>query len=328
MSTNLYLLITVDVENPQTPLFEGKCQKNTIWNKKKSSSGLLQILKMITRLNFKATFFVNVFEESVWGKDVMINICKEISVAGGDVQLHVHPLWRYNKSKEHLWQYSLNEQIGIIKDGKELLKEWTGEYPVVHRAGAYGLNEDTLKSLRANDIPIDSSMFYSHPNCKVTWTKNKVVEKKGIIEIPVTGFHRNVCWKAGPVSFKKSRHFIKTDIDWASLDELKYFVHEAKTHDIRVMNLFMHSYSLVKFDQNFSNSDPDWDDINKLDEFLSFVSCDPQIKVITIREFYEMYQQNPEQFIGSDYVPQIEKPVSFRSIHRKIYRKALAKLKS
>ena len=321
MSTNLYLLITVDVENPQTPFFEGKCQENTILNKNRRSSGLLQILKMMSKFNFRAVFFVNVFEESIWNKDVMIKICKNISATGGDLQLHVHPVWRYNKSKKHLWQYALDEQIKIIKDGKELLKEWTGEYPLAHRAGAYGLNNDTLKALRINNISIDSSMFYSHPNCKVTWTKNKVVEKNGTVEIPVTGFYRNTCWKFGPLTFKKRRKFIKTDIDWATLDELKYFVEKAKKHDIRVMNLFMHSYSLLKFDQNFSNAEPDWDDINKLNDFLSFVSSDPQIKVITMREFYEMYQKNPEQFTGSDFIPQVDNLGSFRSISQKIYRK-------
>lgn len=328
MGNKLYILTTVDVENPQTPLFDGKCQENTIWNKKERSSGLLQILKIMTNLNLKATFFVNVFEEFVWGKGVMSNICKEISVAGGDVQLHIHPVWLYNKSKKHLWQYSLDEQIKIIKNGKGLLKEWTGEYPVSHRAGAYGFNEDSIKALCTNDIPIDSSMFYNHPNCKVTWTKNKVVEKKGIIEIPVTGFYRNSCWKIGSKRLKINQRFIKTDIDWATLDELKYFVEKAKKHDIRVMNLFMHSYSLLKFDQNFSNAEPDSEAVNKLDEFLSFVSTDPQIKIITIREFYKMYQKNSEQFIGSDYIPQIEKTVSFRRIIQKIYRKVIAKLKS
>ena len=325
----LYLLITVDTENLQTPMLLNKYYQNIIsGNISDNYFENPKILEILRKFNLKATFFVNVYEYKKWGKEELIALCQIIKAKGNDVQLHSHPIWVYDRNREHMWQYSLEEQIKIIKDGKDLLKKWTGEYPIAHRAGAYGLNEDTLKALCANDIPIDSSMFYSHPNCKVTWTKNKVIERKGIIEVPVTGFYRNMCWKTGPLTLKRSRAFIKTDVDWASLDELKYFVHEAKKHDIRVMNLFMHSYSLLKFDQDFSNAEPDWDDINKLDEFLAFVSCDPQIKVITIREFYEMYQQNPEQFIGTDYVPQIDKTVSFRSIPQKIYRKVLAKLKS
>ena len=54
------------------------------------------------------------------------------------------------------------------------------------------------------------------------------------------------------------------------------------------------SYSLLKFDQDFSNAATDWDDTHKLDEFLSFLSFDTQIKIITIRECYEIYQLNPD----------------------------------
>lgn len=47
-----------------------------------------------------------------------------------------------------MYLYSLNKQTEIIKDGKELVKEWTGEYPIAHRAGAYGINENTFMALR------------------------------------------------------------------------------------------------------------------------------------------------------------------------------------
>jgi len=74
-----------------------------------------------------------------------------------------------------MYLYSLDEQIEIIKDGKELVKEWVSEYPVAHRAGgAYGINKDTFTALKENGIPIDSSSFYGHPNCKAVVTKNRI----------------------------------------------------------------------------------------------------------------------------------------------------------
>jgi hypothetical protein len=60
-------------------------------------------------------------------------------------------------------------------------------------------------------------------------------------------------------------------------------VQRAKENDIKVMNLFMHSYSLLNFDKDFKHFEPDWNDIEKLD------AKDPEIEVITIKQFYEMY---------------------------------------
>ena len=87
------------------------------------------------------------------------------------------------------------------------------------------------------------------------------------------------------------------------------------------MTLFMHSYSLLKFDQDFTLFEPDWNDIEKLDEFLNFVANDPEIKVITMKEFYEMYKRNQEQFIGSDYVPVVEYNEPFNPIVSAYYKR-------
>lgn len=158
------------------------------------------------------------------------------------------------------------------------------------------------------------SSFYGHPNCMAVITKNKIIEHNGIIEIPVTVFRRVRRVKLGNWVLKRQSSFVKTDIDWASLDELKSFVKQAKESDAKVMTLFMHSYSLLKFDQDFTHFEPAWNDIEKLDKFLNFVANDQEIKVITMKEFYEMYQQDREQFIGSDYVPVVEYNEQFNPI--------------
>ena len=273
--------------------------------------------------NIKATFFISVFDSKKYGENSFKTICQVIKENGHDVQLHTHPRRAYDKTRREMYLYSLDEQIEIIREGKELIKEWTGEYPIAHRAGAYGLNENTLVALKENNIPIDSSMFYSHPNCKVTWTRNKILEKNGIIEVPVTVFYRDICWGAGPLSLKIRRSFVKTDIDWASLDELKSFVKEAKKHNIRVMNLFMHSYSFIRWDSGFTNFRPDYADIEKFVHFLEFIKSDREIAVITMREFYDLYKKNPGLFNGADHVPLIRRKEPFRNPIYKAVKKVL-----
>lgn len=36
--------------------------------------------------------------------------------------------------------------------------------------------------------------------------------------------------------------------------------------------------------------------VAKFDQFLHFISHDPEIQVVTMKEFYQRYQKNPEQF--------------------------------
>jgi len=327
-TTKIYLIITIDTEVPQGlgSDYDASCQgfRSFVYGKvDQTDYGFPKIMEICNKHNCKATFFVSVFDYGKYGESAIAEVCRKILQDHHDDQLHTHPNRVYDKKKPEMCLYPLNKQIQIVKDGKALLMKWTGENLIAHRAGAYGLNEDTLKALHANEIPIDSSMFYNHHNCKVTWTKNKVVERNGIIEIPVTGFYRTNHLKVGPVLIKGPQRFVKTDIDWATLDELIYFVKEAKKHDIRVINLFMHSYSLLKFDQNLSNIEPDRADINKLDDFLSFVSSDPLVKIITTQDFYKMYQQDPREFVGSDYVPTIENPIYFKNLLKSIYNKVL-----
>ena len=297
----LYLIITIDAENLQTPFSRRLYTQDLIYNDQ--DLGVPQILELTKQFSCPATFFLNVFEHRVWGNERMAWIASEILEAGGDVQLHTHPVWSFDSRRKYMWEYSLGEQIEIIRRGKELVNQWIGKYPIAHRAGAYGLDQNTLVALRENNIPIDSSMFYTHPNCKITWSRNKVVEKSGVIEVPITGFYRDRCWKVGPVKIKKDRAFVKTDVNWASLGELRRFVEEAKKSDIRVVNLFMHSYSLIKWNEEYTIFEPDDEDIEKFMRLLEFVRSDRDIEVITMREFYKRYKRDPKGFIGSDYVP-------------------------
>jgi len=322
MKDRLYLLITVDVENPQTPLRKKRHFQNLIDGEIGDNPiGISQIIEILGKFSFHATFFFNVYESAVWGKDVLRNICHKIKLKNCDVQLHTHPIWCFDNNREHMWQYSLEEQIEIIGEGRTLIKEWTSEFPVAHRAGAYGINEDTLKALSVNNIPVDCSMFYSHPNCKIVWTRNRIMEREGTIEIPITGFFKNIYCDFGLFRLKITKGFIKTDIDWCSLDELKYSVQEMKSNGNKIMNLSMHSYSLIKFNQDFPRFEPDYNNINKLESFLKYVGDDKSIEVITLKEFYNRYQKNPDEFKGSDYVPCIESKIPWTQIPKRAFKR-------
>jgi peptidoglycan/xylan/chitin deacetylase (PgdA/CDA1 family) len=277
--------------------------------------GFPKIMEICDRYKCRATFFVSVFQYKQYGENSLGEICQKIHENGHDVQLHTHPIWVYGRRYMH--DFNLQEQIRIIGQGVELLQKWIGTRPIAHRAGGYGMNQDTLTALKANDIAVDSSMFYSEPQCKFVSTKNRVLEVNGIVELPVTICQVQFTISLGAFKYSRQFRYAKTDINAGDLTVLLQFVKEAKLNNLRVMNLFLHSYSFLNFTSSLKNPEPDYKDIDKFDNFLSAVINDPDIKIITVKEFYDLYCRNPKVFVeASDYVPQIRTKIGFTSAIR------------
>lgn len=300
MNNGIWLIITIDLENMNTPLAEGCYTKNLF-----SVDVVNPLLDVLDKHKIKAVFFASVFEHCRFDEEAIREVLKFIEARKHDIQLHTHPYWCYGRT--YMWEYSLEEQIKIIDDGRQLFKEWLGRYPVAHRAGAYGINQDTLHALRQNHIFIDSSMFHQRQNCKVNWSRNQIAEKDGLLEIPVTGFFKQkyLDFKLSKIKYRKK--FIKTDIDWCSDEELFNFVDQAKRNNIKVVNLFMHSYSFLKYDENFTRFDQNEKALQNLNRLLSVWTQDSQIRFITMQELLTLYNRDAHLFSGSDYVPVLRK---------------------
>ncbi|WP_169764359.1 hypothetical protein [Campylobacter mucosalis] len=135
--------------------------------------------------------FVDIYPYEKYGEQKFKKLCEDIIKNGHKINLHTHPSGKFDKNRRFMYQYSLGEQIQIIKFGKEKLKEWLGIEVISHRAGGYGANDNTIKALVENDIFIDSSFFYKNPNCKISYDfVNRTFEKNGVLEIPVSVYKK------------------------------------------------------------------------------------------------------------------------------------------
>ena len=83
----------------------------------------------------------------------------------------------YGADKDLMTKLSLDEQTNVLEHGMEMLYKWTGVYPIAHRSGGYSVNKDTLRALKSVGIPIDSSMYYGHPNSHETWSRNAIIKR-------------------------------------------------------------------------------------------------------------------------------------------------------
>jgi peptidoglycan/xylan/chitin deacetylase (PgdA/CDA1 family) len=273
--------------------------------------GIPKIMDICGEKGVKATFFVDVYAYRVFGEQVMKQVCQDIKERGHDVQLHAHANWIYPHKSEYMWAYSLKEQSEIIKEGRELIHKWTGEYPVAFRAGAYGANYDTLKALSDNSINIDSSMFYKHHLCKLNsrgLTRNKIVTENNVIEVPVTTFIGFKC-----ASFIR---YSKLDINARSFGELKEIILKAKKRNLKTIILFLHSFSFLKWSRDRKVTSPDLEAIDILSQTIDLLKS-YQIEILTMREFHNEYKENPDKFIGEDVLPEL----SFKKISSSLIRK-------
>ena len=296
MNSKTYVLLTIDTEASMhigKPLPIAKMIYGDINGKQ---YGISKIMDICEQYGFKATFFVSVLESLHYGEEHIKKVCKSIYNRGHDVQLHIHPNWKYDY--RFMWEYSVDEQTSLIKEGKELFHSWIGEYPIAHRAGGLAANRATLIALERNGIPVDSSMVRGSSFCKlegVLPTQNAICVSDGVIEVPVTSFTQI---KLGDLKLYRT-----LDINADTLSELIHVTKAAKKKGIRTVNLLMHSFSFLTRSKDRTKFKPNLADMNKFERYLKFLKNEPDIEVITIKDLYNLYSSNPKALDGIDYVP-------------------------
>ncbi len=311
----MIILLTVDVEGSHSSTPVESLIYGRIGNEE---FGITKIMSICDSFGIKSTFFVDIYEISMHGKTVMNEIVSCISKKEHDIQLHTHPAWppdEHDKPEVQDWKkkncffdskrpwmylYDLKEQIEILEKGKTILEQWTGNEIVAHRAGGYGVNKTTLSAANAVGLKMDFSSFRGHSNCRLKTSANTIKTIEGIVEIPVTGFYRPNYVRLPWLPYK--RRFIKTDIDWANLAELKFFYEEGERCGLNVMVLFMHSFSFVRFPHNFKEFEPDYRDLEKFTCFLEWAS-EKGARFMTAAEFWNFYNSDPKVFQQRDYIP-------------------------
>jgi len=253
----------------------------------------------------KGTFFVNAYLDSYYPETEVEEIVKNIVDRGHDVQLHTHEefrcfsicaldekgCWdRCTRKESYLAGNTLDNQTAIIKEGAQNIAKWSGRYPVAFRGGGFDADINTLSALRALNIPIDSSLSQpGHPLATV-YPINQVSEWKGVVEVPLFNYTEDLI-------FRKSIRFL--DIESTTLLEQKYLLDEAAKNDIRTVVLLMHSFSFCRPGLGC----PIRENIDRFDKLLEHIKKTSEIEVITFREFWNRYQDNPEQFRGDANIP-------------------------
>lgn len=291
-----YILLTVDTE---ASMYKGRplpISKMVYGEIDGQEYGISKIMDICEMYGFRATFFISVLEYLHFGEEAIKEICRDIYKRGHDVQLHTHPKWKYDR--KFMWEYTMDEQAEIIQEGKEKIHQWIGVEPIAHRAGGFGANYDTLPALQRNGILIDCSLASHYPFCKLndnSLRENTVFLIGGVVEVPLTVFTQ---FRLGNI-----RPYRNFDLNADTLSELINVIKQGRRGGIKTLTLLLHSFSLLNRDKTRTKFEPNLKDLTKFEKLLNYIKNDSNLEVITIKDFYHLYNKNPESFQSPDFVP-------------------------
>lgn len=285
----------------------------------------LELAEIFDHYSIQATFFVDVYEWALWGKETVGSLCKRLNEFNQDVQLHTHPSWAddphdqdwlrkkkredclFPQEKNKLAALSLGECIHFINQGADFIEKWTGKRPTIHRGGGYSISETAIDALRQCGFVADCSMHYGHPNCHSVWSKNRVIEKNNFYQFPlsVANYHLKV---GGWTIIKK---LVKADLDaWVYQDFLKY-IQNAEQVGLARMDLFMHSYSLKDFDYPYRNIRKSNRKKDLLREIIEWALQEKNIEILSYQQTMKSIQEKKLVFDEIDEIPNITSSKQF-----------------
>jgi len=130
-------------------------------------AGITHKLDLLNQHGLKAVFFVDPMPALVWGVAAIEDIVAPIIAAGQDVQLHCHTEWlaiagaanplASGRTAKNIADFPFEEQCELLEYARTTLMAAGAPAPVAFRAGNYGANDDTLRSLAQLGIFYDAS---------------------------------------------------------------------------------------------------------------------------------------------------------------------------
>jgi len=129
--------------------------------------GMPYQLDVLKHHGLTGVFFIEPLFAMHFGMQPLADIVGLVNERSQEVQLHMHTEWvdvskeslleGIQTKRQHMRNFSREDQTILIKKGASLLKQVGGGEVNAFRAGNFGFNRNTLNALAANGIPFDSS---------------------------------------------------------------------------------------------------------------------------------------------------------------------------
>ena len=228
------IFITVDVECHELAkrnlYLEGKIG-NEYW-------GLEKILQIGKDKNVPINFFLDVVECHAYGDEYVKEIVDQIHAYGQKVYFHIHPNFIIPDGYHLFWQYSLEEQKELLRQGISDYERLTGCKCKAMRTGGYCTDQNLYDALNA--VTDGSILDVSH--CKgYRYSKYNSPVDNGLHfngKVPVLLNTRYLSFK-----FFGKKKYANLDIASSQFNEMKRVL---EYRELPYLVCSMHSWNLFK----------------------------------------------------------------------------------
>ncbi len=166
------------------------------------SHGLGFILDTLGESGLQGTFFTEVLNTHYFGDAPMAEVIAAIRGAGHDLQLHLHPLWRYFLDPD--WKQRLKvaqprdtfagrdpaELDVILTDGLDCFRRLAGSDPVALRTGNLHADRTLYRTLEGHGIHLTSNIglgIFTPPDRELH-LYGGIQQFDGVTEVPVLSY--------------------------------------------------------------------------------------------------------------------------------------------
>lgn len=287
------LMVTIDYCRTYPDLLEAQVNGVNV--------GVNGMIDACERHGVVPSVFFSPYDYRTIGEEHVRNAARYIVARGCDIQLHTHPEGLYDPDRLWMYEYSLDEQIEIVRHGISKIREWTGVTPVAHRAGGYSADGNTLRALAANRVYLDSSLYWNHELSHLgnqDFGIDSLLEATGMTEVPLSVYDaRDSATLFGRPMPPLKPWQRKVDIDWGDDRELLSVITGLSAHGAPTITLFLHYYSFLLegwrkapeagWGQGPNRVVADHDDIREFDALLAALKARPDIEIVSMRQFVE-----------------------------------------
>jgi hypothetical protein len=215
-------------------------------------------LKILNDHGLRGVFFVEPMFSARFGIAPLQEIVGLIRHARQDVQMHLHTEWvdearepvlptPSSRKRQHISQYSPQEQIDLIRWAKNRLTHAGAPTPTVYRAGSLNFNRNTIQSLLANEINADSSYSHLGPGLKSGLLEGFPTEYVPVAPLFVAGINEYPI----TVFFDRPGHLRRLQPTACSLREMTAVLERSFEQGIPYVNILSHNFELLDR-RNFS----------------------------------------------------------------------------
>lgn len=247
-----HLLLTVDTELSNFPREVGIAGRlgDEEW-------GLAKLLELFEELGVRATFFLDAYGSDTADLEEQRRAAELIVERGHDLQLHTHPGPSFSTDRALLRSYALEEQVEVLQLGCDRLEQWTGRRPVLHRAGDWAADEQSLQALARLKFRAD---FSASP-----WSRNCGLDRHLVSGNGWTRIEGMLCAVGTCYHDRLTGRIRRVDLGGVSFLEAM----EVLSMGIDPLILTLHSFSFLRFNRGRTRFWPDPSYISRLRNYCT-----------------------------------------------------------